>query len=64
MNAIVGYMDILNQVDTEEVTPLYLPLQRPEPPRRDVPETRRSADDMLANAPERKQNFFVVPPVI
>ena len=64
LDAIVGYMDILNQVDTENVEPLYEPLQHIAPPRQDKVEQRLTPDEILANAPKRQQNFFVVPPVI
>lgn len=64
MEAIVGYMDILDQVDTDKVEPLYSPLKKPQAPREDAAHKRLTAEEVLANAPERKQNFFVVPPVI
>lgn len=64
MEAIVGYIDILSQVDTDNVEPLYFPLQNPAPPRADKAERRLEVDQVLANAPKRKQDFFVVPPVI
>lgn len=64
LDAIVGYMDILSQVDTENVEPLYSPMQDVAAPRKDRAEKRRTPDEILANAPERRQNYFVVPPVI
>ena len=64
LDAIVRYMDILNQADTQNVEPLYSPMRDVAPPRADEAEKRRSPDEILANAPERRQNFFVVPPVI
>lgn len=64
LDAVVGYMDILNQADTEGVEPLYSPLEHIAPPRKDKAEKRRTADEILANAPNRQQNFFVVPPVL
>lgn len=64
LDAVVGYMDILNQADTENVPPLYSPLEHIAPPRADLAEKRRTGEAMLANAPKRQQHFFVVPPVI
>lgn len=64
LDAVVGYMDILNQVDTESVEPLYCPIHETAPPRADIAEKRLQADEILANAPRRQQHFFVVPPVI
>ena len=65
LDAVVKYMDILNQADTSQVEPLYSPLQQyVAPPRPDVAEKLLSAEDILANAPKRQQTFFAVPPVI
>ena len=64
MADIVGYMDILNGVDTEGVEPMYSPMLNIAPPRPDVAVQRGEADAILANAPERHTTFFVVPPVL
>lgn len=64
LDAILGYMDILDQVDTHDVEPLYSPMQHTAPPRPDRAEQRREAGEILANAPKRQGNFFAVPPVI
>ncbi|MDR2124144.1 MAG: Asp-tRNA(Asn)/Glu-tRNA(Gln) amidotransferase subunit GatC [Desulfovibrio sp.] len=64
LDDVIGYMDILNNMDTNEVQPLYSPLLHPQPPRADIAEKTRTAAEILANAPERQDNFFVVPPVI
>ena len=64
LDAVVGYMDILDQADTENIEPLYSPLEHIAPPRKDRVEQRCTVNDILANAPSRQQNFFVVPPVI
>lgn len=64
LDAVVGYMDILNQVDTGGVEPLYSPIRDVAPPREDKAQKRRDAEAMLANAPEREQRFFAVPPII
>ena len=64
LDAMVGYMDILDRVDTQGVQPLYSPLEHIAPPRKDEAEKRRTAEEILTNAPKRQQAFFVVPPVI
>lgn len=64
LDAIVGYMDILNEVNTEGVEPLYSPMLHVAPPRRDVAQKRFTPQEILANAPQTQDNFFAVPPVI
>lgn len=64
MEDIVGYMDILNQVDTTGVEPLYSPMMHTAAPREDKAENRRTVEEVLANAPEKQESFFVVPPVL
>ncbi len=64
INTIVGYMDILNRVDTSAVEPLYSPMLHVAAPRADVALKELSADEILANAPKRQGTFFVVPPTL
>ncbi len=64
LDAVVRYMDILNQVDTTGVEPLYSPMLHVAPPREDRAEQLRSTDEILANAPKKHSTFFAVPPVI
>jgi aspartyl-tRNA(Asn)/glutamyl-tRNA(Gln) amidotransferase subunit C len=62
---IVSYMDILGEVDTTDVEPLYSPMVEPQSPRVDSPrdpeETRAKAEDILSAAPEVFGRFFAVP---
>ncbi|MDR2352173.1 MAG: Asp-tRNA(Asn)/Glu-tRNA(Gln) amidotransferase subunit GatC [Deltaproteobacteria bacterium] len=65
---IVGYMDILREVDTLGVEPLYSPMVEPQSPRPDIPrpeeETRQKAEAILQNAPNTQGRFFVVPRIV
>ncbi len=61
---ILAYMDILSEVDTTGVEPLYSPVEHATPYRDDVPERRRERQDILANAPETDGNFFIVPRIV
>jgi aspartyl-tRNA(Asn)/glutamyl-tRNA(Gln) amidotransferase subunit C len=65
---IVGYMDILSEVDTDGVLPLYSPMLSPEPPREDAPldEAARQAkaEAILDHSPRTSGRFFVVPRVV
>lgn len=64
LDAVVAYMDILNQIDTDGIQPLYSPIRDVAPPREDRAAKKRDAEAMLANAPKRRQCFFSVPPII
>lgn len=64
LDAVVGYMDILNRVDTTAVEPLYQPLGPIAPPRKDEARPAPGPDAMLREAPARQGDFFAVPPVI
>ena len=61
---ILSYMDILSEVDTTNVEPLYSPVEHATPYRDDEPEQRRKREDILANAPETDGQFFVVPRIV
>lgn len=61
---ILNYMNILSEVDTSDVEPLYSPtahsgLQRP-----DRAERRRVRAEVLSGAPESDGVFFVVPRIV
>ena len=64
MESIVGYMDILEQVDTTGVEPLYFPLCEAAGPRADEAVKKRGVEEILSGAPARQGRFFAVPPVI
>ena len=49
---IIAYMDILAEVDTSAVEPLYSPVEH------------STHSDVLANAPETDGQFFVVPRIV
>jgi aspartyl-tRNA(Asn)/glutamyl-tRNA(Gln) amidotransferase subunit C len=64
LNAILAFVEELSTVDVEGVEPLtsVLPMQMKK--RQDVVTDGGFADDILANAPEREDHFFVVPKVV
>lgn len=61
---IVDYIDILSEVDTGEVEPLYSPALEPQPPRLDQARDSGLSQDILAEAPETRGGFFAVPSII
>ena len=64
LSAILDYMDQLKQVNTENVEPLAHPLKIHNVFRDDMPAPSLSVDDALANAPDRRGDFFGVPAVL
>ncbi len=61
---IIAYMDILSEVDTTNVEPLYSPVEQVAPCRNDEPQRRQERADILANAPESDGRFFIVPRIV
>jgi aspartyl-tRNA(Asn)/glutamyl-tRNA(Gln) amidotransferase subunit C len=64
LTAILGYMDQLKELKTDDVEPLAHPLPvqnvfRPDEPRPCLP-----VDEALRNAPARSGDFFAVPAVL
>lgn len=64
MDGIVEYMDILETAETEGVEPLFSPLSYTAPPRKDEACQHYSRDEVLSNAPDAEDGFFVVPQVL
>lgn len=64
LRAIVGYVEILNEVDTTGVTPMVhaVELQNVLRPDVRVPSLPRTA--ALSNAPRTDGQYFLVPPII
>jgi aspartyl-tRNA(Asn)/glutamyl-tRNA(Gln) amidotransferase subunit C len=64
LNAILGYVEQLNEVDVEGVEPLSGGAQMAMRLREDVVTDGEIAEQILANAPDRSGNFFAVPKVV
>jgi aspartyl-tRNA(Asn)/glutamyl-tRNA(Gln) amidotransferase subunit C len=64
LNAILAFVEELNAVDVTGVEPLTSVLPMTMKKRSDVVTDGGIVDDILANAPEREDHFFVVPKVI
>lgn len=64
LNAILAFVEELSSVNVDGVEPLtsVLPMQMKK--RRDEVTDGGFADDILANAPEREDHYFVVPKVV
>lgn len=65
LNEILEYVEKLNQLETTGVEPTSHMFFSRTPMREDkVRETSSPTDKLLENAPQRKDNFFIVPRVI
>jgi len=65
LTEILGYIDHLNELDTDALSASFSTLDGGTPLREDAPrETNEIAKDILAHAPEAKDDFFIVPAII
>jgi aspartyl-tRNA(Asn)/glutamyl-tRNA(Gln) amidotransferase subunit C len=64
LNAILGYVAQLNEVDVAGVEPLSGGAQMAMRLREDVVSDGEMAEQILANAPDREGRFFAVPKVV
>jgi aspartyl-tRNA(Asn)/glutamyl-tRNA(Gln) amidotransferase subunit C len=64
LGSILGWIEQLNEVNVEGVEPLTGAMQMALKMRDDVVTDGGIAEQILANAPERAENFFAVPKVV
>jgi aspartyl-tRNA(Asn)/glutamyl-tRNA(Gln) amidotransferase subunit C len=64
LNAILGFVEQLNEVDVDGVEPLTAVVDMGMKQRADVVTDKDQAEKIVANAPAREGNFFVVPKVV
>ena len=64
LNAILGFVEQLNEVDVAGVEPMTSVLPMAMKKRADAVTDGGRADDILANAPAREDHYFVVPKVV
>lgn len=64
LNAILGFVEQLNEVDVAGVEPMTSVTPMAMKKRRDVVNDGSKAADIVANAPVTEENFFVVPKVV
>ncbi len=64
LNAILGFVQQLDEVDITGVEPLTSVIPMALRRRDDVITDGNKAEDIVANAPGSEENFFVVPKVI
>jgi aspartyl-tRNA(Asn)/glutamyl-tRNA(Gln) amidotransferase subunit C len=64
MDAILAYVEKLNELDTEGIVPTAHAVPMENAFRDDAPARPIGIDSALANAPDRVESFFRVPKVI
>jgi aspartyl-tRNA(Asn)/glutamyl-tRNA(Gln) amidotransferase subunit C len=64
LSTILDYVNQLQQVNTEGIEPLAHPLPIQNVSRGDEPAPSLAVDEALANAPDRRGNFYAVPAVL
>ncbi|MBO4369340.1 MAG: Asp-tRNA(Asn)/Glu-tRNA(Gln) amidotransferase subunit GatC [Desulfovibrio sp.] len=62
--AILDYMDVLQDVDVTGVEPLYSPVCHAFKAREDTAERVRTHEEILRNAPEADEQYFIVPRIV
>ncbi|MBO0344723.1 Asp-tRNA(Asn)/Glu-tRNA(Gln) amidotransferase subunit GatC [Roseibium sp. CAU 1637] len=64
LNAILGFVEQLDEVDVSGVEPLTSVVEQTMKKRADGVTDGGKADDITANAPMSEDNFFMVPKVV
>ncbi|ACO04243.1 MAG TPA: Asp-tRNA(Asn)/Glu-tRNA(Gln) amidotransferase subunit GatC [Persephonella sp.] len=64
LSDILGFIEKLEELDTENILPFYEMIDQEAPLREDIPEEGLTNDDALKNAPQSEDGFFVVPRVV
>ncbi|MEQ9662173.1 MAG: Asp-tRNA(Asn)/Glu-tRNA(Gln) amidotransferase subunit GatC [Parasphingopyxis sp.] len=64
LNAILDWVEQLEEVDTGGVEPLAMVIENRTRMREDIVTDGSKRDDILANAPNAEHGFFAVPKVI
>ncbi len=65
LTEILGYIENLNELDTDALSPSFSTLEGGTPLREDTPrEPNDIAKDILSHAPESQDDFFIVPAII
>jgi aspartyl-tRNA(Asn)/glutamyl-tRNA(Gln) amidotransferase subunit C len=64
LGAVLGYVEVLNELNTEGVEPLAHPLEIADVLRDDLPVPSLPRDAALSNAPKSDGKCFLVPQII
>ncbi len=64
MSKIIGFMDKLSELDTEDVEPLIFMTDKVNVLREDKPERLLTSEDALRNAPKKDSDYFRISKVL
>jgi len=64
LNRIIGFVDKLNELNTDNVEPLIYMTDEKNILREDIPEITITQKEALKNAPRKDSDYFKVPKVI
>ena len=64
MSKIIGFMDKLSELDTEDVEPLIFMTDKVNVLRDDKPERTLTSEDALRNAPKKDSDYFRIAKVL
>lgn len=61
---ILDYMDKLGELNTDDVDPMYSPVEHTTVLRKDEVRKDYSREEVLSNAPKQDGQFFIVPRIV
>ena len=64
LSSILDWVEQLNEVNTDNVEPLNNISKSQLPLRKDQENSKDNSQEILSNAPEKLENYFVVPKVV
>jgi len=64
LSAIVSWVEQLNEVNTDNIEPLSNVSMTKLPLRKDIENIKDNSKEVLLNAPDKLENYFVVPKVV
>jgi len=64
LSEIVEFVEMLNELDTENIEATFNVLNASTPLREDIVKEENIIDEVLAHAPKAKDGYFIVPKII
>ncbi len=64
LEEIVAFVEMLNELDTENIDATFSTLDNPTPLREDEPVKTDIIKEVLSHAPKAKDGYFIVPKII